>query len=117
MDNREKMIVDNLSLVRYVCKKINCPQHLFDDCVQEGTIGLIKAVDGFDPSLGYSFSTYAFIHIKNRVLLYLRDECNLMKMSRSTKILASKIHKLYNNGMERDEICDKLKICIKKAAP
>ena len=57
---REAMIVANLPLVHHIARRIKRPAGLpYEDLVQEGCIGLIKAVDRFDPNLGYTLSTYA----------------------------------------------------------
>lgn len=56
---RNTIVENNLKLVWLVINKLNFSAPSRDDQFQEGCIGLMKAVEGFDPSLGYSFSTYA----------------------------------------------------------
>lgn len=110
MENRDKKILDNMPLVHYMCKRLKCPPHIYEDCVQEGTIGLIDAVDRFDESLGYEFSTFAGNCIRNKILMYLRDRSNLIRTPRSLTTLRSNIIKLENDGLERSEICKMLNI-------
>ncbi len=57
---REKLVLSNLSLVLYAASKYQGLGLDFEDLVQEGYIGLIKAVDNYDPNLGNRFTTYAF---------------------------------------------------------
>lgn len=56
---RERMILSNLRLVLSIAKKYRWSEIPFDDLVQEGNIGLIKAVERFDWRKGFRFSTYA----------------------------------------------------------
>lgn len=56
---RKKFINCNLKLVLSVIKRFNGHQEEADDLFQIGCIGLIKAIDNFDPSLNVQFSTYA----------------------------------------------------------
>jgi RNA polymerase sigma-B factor len=53
---------------------------VYEDLVQEGTIGLIKAIEGFDLSLGYCFSSYAMPSIRGEMLHYFRDKHNPFKL-------------------------------------
>lgn len=69
---REKLIVHNLRLVVFVVEKLNYTGLPKEDLISLGTIGLIKAVNTFNPSKGFKFSTYAPICIKNEVLMFLR---------------------------------------------
>lgn len=65
---QQKMVADNFNLVRYlVSKKVSSNSNEFDDMVQVGAYGLIKAVVTFDPSKGNQFSTYAATCIKNQI--------------------------------------------------
>ena len=59
MTLREKRIQENLGLVHSCANKFKGRGVEYDDLFQAGCVGLIKAVDGFDESLGYVFSTYA----------------------------------------------------------
>ena len=56
---REKLFVANLRLVVSVAKRYLGHGIEFLDLIQEGNLGLVKAVDKYDPSKGYKFSTYA----------------------------------------------------------
>ena len=55
---REELINGNLKLVLSILKKFNQVKENKDDLFQIGCVGLIKAIDNFDPSFGVKFSTY-----------------------------------------------------------
>ena len=74
MKDREKLITDNMGLVRYIVKGIEAPKEEYDDLVSEGTIGLIKAAQTYDENKEIKFSTYSARCIKNQILMYLRKE-------------------------------------------
>ena len=59
---RERQIRENLGLVHTVANRFRGRGIEYDDLYQSGCVGLIKAVDRFDPTLGYAFSTYA-VHL------------------------------------------------------
>jgi RNA polymerase primary sigma factor len=72
---RQKMIASNSGLVAFVAYKHKTSSLSFEDLMQEGTIGLIKAVDRFDPNRGIRFSTYAVFWIKQAISrLILKQE-------------------------------------------
>lgn len=64
---RQQMVVSNLRLVLSIAKRYNQRGVDLADLVQEGNIGLMRAVDGFDHRLGYKFSTYATWWIRQAV--------------------------------------------------
>lgn len=69
---RDKLIMSNMRLVTHLAKKYNAPATDYDDFVQTGAVGLIKAIDSFDPSHGAKFGAYASRCIMNEMRMYLR---------------------------------------------
>lgn len=74
MTDREQKIIDNMNLVHYIVHK-HFPQYITNqDVIQNGYVGLIKAVDSFDESTGNTFSTYAARCIFNEIAMGLRRQ-------------------------------------------
>lgn len=86
---REAYIKGNLRLVLSVIQRFHGSGENPDDLFQVGCIGLMKAVDNFDPSLNVKFSTYAVPMIIGEVRRYLRDN-NSIRVSRSLRDIAYK---------------------------
>ena len=57
--DRDKMIENNIGLVHSIANRFKGRGVDYDDLFQSGCVGLIKAVDNFDESRGFAFSTYA----------------------------------------------------------
>src|SRR5215471_16763761 len=74
---RERMIESNLRLVVLLAKDFRGQGLPFLDLIQEGMIGLIRAVDGFDWRLGNRFSTYARWWIQQSIRQALTDSSRL----------------------------------------
>lgn len=73
MEARDTFIVANIRLVlSEVHGRFKCNYKIMQELVAEGIIGLIKAVDSFDVSKNYSFSTYACRCIHNEILMFIR---------------------------------------------
>ena len=88
---RRALIEANYRLVISIAKKYYRPGHNFDDLIQESSTGLLKAVDRFDPELGYKFSTYACWWIKQATLQYINDNASILKIPTHSRMLASRI--------------------------
>lgn len=78
-----KVVEANLGLVKWTAKRVErrYPGHEFEDLVSDGTVGLMMAARGFDPSRGFKFSTYAVTAIERRIALGAseRDGTNVAK--------------------------------------
>ncbi|GJF33281.1 RNA polymerase sigma factor [Kitasatospora sp. NE20-6] len=70
---RGTLVELNLSLVRYVAKRFRQSSEPMDDIVQVGTVGLIKAIDRFDPDRGVEFVTLAVPTILGEIKRFFRD--------------------------------------------
>lgn len=73
---RETMILENKPLIISIAKKYSIVTHTcavidFDDLIQEGEVALIKAVDAFDPTLGFKFSTLAYPYISGNIQKFI----------------------------------------------
>ncbi len=87
---REVLIENNLGLVRHIVKRFAGRGHELEDLFQIGVIGLIKAIDKFDLTLGLKFSTYAVPMITGEIKRFLRDD-GPVKVSRTIKENALKV--------------------------
>jgi RNA polymerase sporulation-specific sigma factor len=84
MDAREQLINGNLRLVLSVIQKFTGRGENADDLFQVGVIGLVKAIDNFDTTLGLRFSTYGVPMIIGEIRRYLRDNSPI-RVSRSLR--------------------------------
>ncbi len=93
---REKMINGNLRLVLSVVQKFTGRGENPDDLFQVGCIGLIKAIDNFDPNLDVKFSTYGVPMIIGEIRRFLRDS-NAVRVSRSLRDIAYRAMQIKEN--------------------
>lgn len=87
---REQVVLDNVGLVWSVVRHFANRGYELEDLFQIGSIGLLKAVDKFDLSFDFKFSTYAVPMITGEIKRFLRDD-GMIKVSRSMKELNVKV--------------------------
>lgn len=88
--SRDVLITDNVGLVYMVLKRFQNRGYEMEDLFQIGVIGLMKAIDKFDVSMDFSFSTYAVPMIIGEIRRFLRDD-GMLHISRQVKDNARKI--------------------------
>lgn len=78
---KDKLLLGNLRLVFSVAKRYyNNGILSMEDLVQEGSLGLMKAYEKFDPELGYKFSTYAYIWIRQAIIRASDNKSRLIRL-------------------------------------
>lgn len=101
IDSREEMIKANIGLVHSIANRFRGRGTDYEDLFQSGCVGLIKAVDNFDESKGFAFSTYAVPVIMGEIRRIFRDG-GAIKVSRSLKEKAIKAQALKEKFMSRE---------------
>ena len=99
---REQFITGNLRLVLSLVRRFWSKNANADDVFQAGCVGLIKAIDNFDVTVGVRFSTYAVPMILGEIKRYLRDG-NSLRVSRSIRDTAYQVLKVREKLEEADE--------------
>ena len=98
---RERLILGNLRLVLSVMRRFSPKNDTPDDLFQVGCIGLMKAIDNFNPAFEVKFSTYAVPMIIGEIRRFQRDN-NSLRISRSIRDLAYKALQIKEAVMTRE---------------
>jgi len=84
---REQLIVQHLGLVSALARRFGADGRELDDLIQVGAIGLIQAIDRFDPSRGVAFRSYAVPTILGEMRRYFRDKASTIRLPRHLREL------------------------------
>ncbi len=109
-DAKETLIIRNTALVKSIVKKFLNRGVEFEDLMQIGSLGLVKAVLGYDPKFDVRFSTYAVPMIAGEIKRFLRDD-GIIKVSRSLREKSFEIFsvkEILKSELKREPTIDEL---------
>lgn len=92
MEAREQLVMSHLNLVRFLANKFKNRGEPLDDLVQVGYLGLLKAIDRFDPDRGLEFTTYATPTILGEIKRHFRDKGWSVRIPRRLQELSAKVN-------------------------
>ena len=93
-EDRDRLVERYLPLARHVAARYRGGSEPFEDLEQVAALGLVKAVDRFDPSRGINFSSYAVPTIAGELRRYFRDHTWTLRVPRDVQELAVKMGKV-----------------------
>lgn len=91
---REQLIESHLNLVRFLASKFKNRGEPLEDLVQVGSLGLIKAIDRFDPDRGLEFTTFATPTIMGEIKRHFRDKGWSVRVPRRLQELSAKVNQV-----------------------
>lgn len=118
---KKRMIEGNLRLVISIAKRYSCYGLDFLDLIEEGNVGLIKAIEKYNPKMGYNFSTYAFWWIRQYIQRAILSQTKTIHIPlyayEAIKKLISvseRMHEELKRQPTTAELAKKLRLSIKK---
>ena len=113
---KEKLIVHNMPLIKSIAARYRNKMIEYDDLLQLGAMGLVKAINNFDVSFGVRFSTYAVPMIAGEIKRFIRDD-GAIKVSRALKSTSLKIQQItseykqeHGDAPSVDYLAEKLRV-------
>ncbi len=116
-----KLAQGNLRLVIKAAKQYRDRGLSFEDLIQEGNLGLLKAVERFEPDRGFRFSTYAIWWIRQSIVKAIGDKAKLIKIpiqlekeNRRAKIAAEELRQELGREPTIDEVAERSSVPVSR---
>ena len=118
---KKAMISSNLRLVIHIAKRYQNRGLSFQDLIQEGSLGLVRAVEKFDPKKGFKFSTYSTWWIKQSILRAIADQSRTIRLPvhvhdllNSIKKNTRELHAEYGRAPTEAEVAARMDLTLQK---
>jgi RNA polymerase primary sigma factor len=119
---RDRLVRSNLRLVVNIAKKFPCRAMTLGDLIEEGNLGLLRAVDSFDPEHGVRFSTYASWWIKQSIKKALLTNTGpihiptyMVELVNQWRYTAVKLESQLGRNPELEEMAEAMNLSVRKA--
>lgn len=110
---KERLLSENTNLIKSIVKRYLNKGVEYDDLFQLASMGLLKAINGFDESYGVRFSTYAVPMISGEIKRFMRDDGSI-KVSRAIKAAAKQINAFVEEYTAANGVQPSVKIISEK---
>ena len=100
---REQLLERHSGLVIHAARRLADHPDTVEDLIQEGYLGLLRAIDHFDPGRGVVFATFAFPSVSGAMMNYLRDRANLIREPESVRALRGRVNQAAVKLAERGQ--------------
>jgi len=118
---RDELILEHLPQIKYIAQRISTklPSHVeLNDLVSAGILGLLDAIEKFDPDRGVKFKTYAELRIKGAILDSLRNldwaPRSLRKKSKDLERVYRELEQRFGRPASDKEVCDEMGISLEE---
>jgi len=101
---REMLVVSNLRFVVHIARKYQDRGQLLLDLIQDGSLGLMKAAETYDPLKGYKFLTHSVFGIKGYILEGIYEKSKIIRLPKDTSVIADKVSSMKADGHSIEEI-------------
>jgi RNA polymerase primary sigma factor len=117
VEQRNKLIIEHLALIKLLASKFKQPVQVTEDLVQEGVLGLIRATETFDDTKDAKFITYASYWIKAYMTKFLKHEFKYVPTSNDLDSLVEQVMPSVEQVAIQKDLRSKLAAALEIAAP